>query len=246
MNYSEIRAHNPKLFWDGVGRGAIDYSNIPGLIPVGEGQPNPTITSFLGGPHPPENASFDYKSNIPIGAGGSYPKPFLSFSQRLTNANNSNLGPYARLVGFQSNSIDSIEDTCVPGVSGRFGGGFGIWGRVGVIISGSRSGELGFFAQDWYNANDGQYDAAFWSNYFDIDPSWPDKKAWWAGVSKATINAYLPNTVGVPLVKVQIAYRSPQFENADFYRGSDLGVFNDFSIDLLTVMIGTAALVRWF
>lgn len=246
MGYSLLRSSNPKLFLDAIARGNISYSKSGCSYPVGEGQPNPIITSFLGGPYAPDGSSFNYNtSSIPTGASGSYPKPFLSFSQRANNATNNFLGPYGRIVG-----TSSLDDTCVDGCeSPPYEKDEGVWGRLGVITSGSNAGELGFFFQDWYNFNDGTYDANFWSEYFELtgNDSWPDKKSWWKSASKATRQAYLVCD-GFPsssLVDVEFAYASPGFEDPGYFNGPDLSGLNNLSYQILTLMLALGALTRW-
>jgi len=245
MEYLDLGLYNPKLYLDGICRGKIPLSN---LFPLSPGNPSspPIIEGILGGPHPPENYSFDYKqtASIPLGPSGAYPKPWLSASQRLQNvANGSLIGPYARLVKYADNN-PLIPDTCTSGQkSGKCGssGGGGIWGRLGL-----GAGVLTFYPQDWYNQSEGTYNAAYWSNQFGLtgNAAWQTKKNWWASTSKATIIA---QTSFLPYedVEVEVAYASPQFDDPEYFRGLDLGVYNDFSLDLLVVMVGIAASLRW-
>lgn len=246
MGYSIFKSANPKLFLDGIARGIIPYSKSGCNYPVGEGQPNPTITSFLGGPYAPDGSSFNYNSpTVPTGASGSYPKPFLSFSQRTNNATNNFLGPYARIVG-----TSFLPDTCVEECeSFPYSPGQGVWGRLGIILSGSNAGEVGFFLQDWYNFNDGTYDAAFWSEYFELtgNDSWPDKKSWWKSASKATRTVYIACSgfSSSDMVDVEFAYAAPGFDDPGYFNGPDLSGYSNLSYQMLTLMLALGSLTRW-
>lgn len=248
MGYSLLRSSNPSLFLDGIARGSIPYERSGCGYAVGEGQPNPTITSFLGGPYGPDGSSFNFNaSTVPTGASGSYPKPFLSFSQRTNNGVNNFLGPYGRIVG-----ISQITDTCVDGCGDdqSYESGEGLWGRLGTITSGANAGETGFFLQDWYNFNDGTYGAAFWSTYFELGETeaWPDKKQWWKSTTKSTRQAYLfcSGFSSDIIVDVEFAYAAPEFDDPGYFKGPDLSGFNNLSYQILTLMLATAAIRRWF
>lgn len=247
MNFADLREHNPKLYFDGICRGKIPLSNLSPLSPGSPSQ-NPLIESFLGGPKPPENYTFNYKATIPLGPSGTYPKPWRSASQFLQDGSyGSQIGPYARFVKFVDNDL-LIPDTCVGGQkSGKCGssGGGGIWGRLGVAIGG---GSVAFYAQDWYNQSEGTYNAAYWSDYFSLtgNAAWQSKQSWWASCSKATI---IIETAFPPYrsAEIEVAYASPQFDDPEYFRGLDLAAYPDYSLDLslLTVMISVAAITRW-
>lgn len=245
MNFSDVKQHNPKLYLDGICRSKIPLSDIFPLSPGNPSSP-PIIEGILGGPHPPENYSFDYKSSIPIGPGGAYPKPWLSAAQRLQNVSyGSQIGPYARLVKYADNNI-LIPNTCTSSQkSGKCGssGGGGIWGRIGVGLGGEG---VGFYPQDWYNQSEGTYNSEYWSDYFNLtgNARWQNKKKWWASTSKATILAEATfDPFGT--VEVEVAYASPQFDDPEYFKGLDLAVYNDYSLELLTAMVAIAAAVRW-
>lgn len=246
MNFSDLRANNPKLYFDGICRGNIPLSDLSPLEP-GASSSSPFIEGFLGGPHPPENYAFDYKTNsFPSGVTGSYPKPWLSAAQRLNNASYSfQAGPYARFVKFYSGD-SNIPETCLEGQSGgKCGnsGGGGIWGRIGASTQG---GTAAFFPQDWYNQNEGTYNAAYWSNYFNLtgNGSWLSKKKWWESTSKATV--IIPTSFApYAFAEIEVAYASPQFDDPEYYRGLDLAIYNDLSLDLLVAMVSIAAVARW-
>lgn len=245
MNFSDLREHNPKLYFDGICRGNISLSSLSPLEP-GASSSSPFIEGFLGGPHPPENYTFNYKESFPSGAAGSYPKPWLSAAQRLNNASYSfQAGPYARLVKFKIGDY-GLDETCAEGqLEGKCGtsGGGGIWGRVGASSNG---GEIKFFPQDWYNQNEGTYNAAYWSNYFNLtgNGSWLSKKKWWESTSKATV--IIPTSFApYAFAEIEVAYASPQFDDPEYYRGLDLAIYNDLSLDLLVAMVSIAAVARW-
>ena len=128
MDFSTLYNHNPDLVLDGIARGDLDHEIIPGHIPVGANQPNELITSFIGGPFLPDNSSFSPNTlnGVTLGASGSYPKPFLSWGQRITNANYTYIGPYARLRRFIDSSCH--EGGCVGSPT--------VYGRLGIIPSG--------------------------------------------------------------------------------------------------------------
>jgi hypothetical protein len=248
MNFADLKEYNPKLYFDGICRGKIPLSNLNPLSPGNPSSP-PFIEGILGGPKPPENYSFDYSgNNIPIGPSGTYPKPWRSAAQFIQDGSyGSQIGPYARFVKFADNDL-LIPDTCVSGQkSGKCGssGGGGIWGRVGLGAGGD---VLAFYAQDWYNQSEGTYNAAYWSNHFNLtgNAAWQSKKSWWESCSKATIiietgfDPYRP-------AEIEVAYASPQFNDPEYYQGLDLASYPDYSLDLtlLTVMVSVAALARW-
>ena len=242
MNISAIRSSNYELFLDGITEGAIDYSHIIGLIPVGGGQPNPFITSFTGGPYLPVNNKLSTnRSNWTFGSAGNYPRPFLSFSQKLTNANYSYLGAYARLIIYYR----GILSTCINGECDREQDGTNksIWGRVGVIQSGYGVGQLGFFVQPWHPANDGTYDAAFWAERYDLEI--PDKPTWWDQCTKMTTTAILFNDPYKETCLVEVAFQNLQFDDKQYYKGEPLSSIQDGTLGLLPQLVGIASLVGW-
>jgi hypothetical protein len=246
MDLSDLKAQNPKLYFDAICRGKIPLSDIGPLTPGSISQ-FPLIESILGGPKPPENYTFDYKGNIPIGPSGAYPKPWRSAGQFIQDGSyGSSIGPYARFVRFVDNQYD-IPDTCVKnqndGKCGGSSGSGGIWGRLGIGAGGNI---LGFRAQDWYNQNEGTYNAAYWSNYFGFsgNAAWQSKRDWWASTSKATVIAQVQFSPYAN-AEIEVAYGSPQFDDPEYFRGLDLSVYPDFSLELLTAMVAIAAAVRW-
>ena len=46
MNYSELKLANPRLFWDGVCRGEISYSEGDALV-TGDAAKTPLLRDFL-------------------------------------------------------------------------------------------------------------------------------------------------------------------------------------------------------
>lgn len=240
MNFNTLYEHNPDLVLDGIRRGTLDIEIVPGHIPVGDGQPNEFITAFLGGPYLPDNSAFSPNtlSGLSFGGGGNYPKPFLSFSQKVTNANYSYLGPYARLVKF-------LDSTCVEDPDDPCNGSIQLYGRLGVIPSGLGMGNYGFFFQPWYGFDDGQYGPEFWSERSNLDPPIPSKSDWWNQCSKTTVLARLYNHPNRPWALVEIAYQYLNFDADQYFKGPDVRGLGDASLDLLVVMTALAAAVRW-
>jgi len=240
---SSLFGSNPDLLLDGISRGQIGIGEIDGVIPVGAGQPNPFITSFLGGPHLPQNNPLNPNtlSGLSFGGGGYYPKPFLSYSQKITSANYSYIGPYARFVRFVNSNCDrDAKSGCEGGSSGE------IYGRLGIIPNGLGSGSYGFFLSPWNSETiDGQYNAGFWSERFALDPEIPDKPTWWDQCSKTTILARFYNHPSRPFCEIEIAYDNIQFDDDRYFRGEDVNGLADSSLDLLVVMVGIAAAMRW-
>lgn len=239
---SELFALNPDLLLDGISRGQIGTGKVSGAIPVGAGQPNPMITSFLGGPYPPQNSPFNPNtlSGLSFGGGGNYPRPFLSFSQKNTSALYSYIGPYARFIKF-------VHSKCDPDSLGCDGGDGGdVYGRFGIIPDGLGSGSYGFFISPWNSVTiDGQYNAEFWSERFNIDPKMPDKPTWWDQCSKTTVIARLYNHPARPFCEIEIAYDNLEFDDDRYFPGEDINGLANNSLDLLVVMVGIAALTRW-
>ncbi len=241
MDFNTLYEINPDLVLDGIVKEDLDDSIIPGHIPVGPNQPNEIVTSFVGGPYLPDNSAFNPNtlSGVTFGASGSYPKPFLSYGQRLTNANYSYLGPYAKIKKF-------IDSTCEvnAGLSGCSGNP-GISGRLGIIPSGIGMAQYGFFYSPWINHDDGYYGPAFWSERSNLDPPIPTKSEWWDQCSKTTVLARLYNHPLRPWVIVEIAYQYTNFDADQYFKGPDATSLGDASLDMLVVMAGIAAAVRW-
>jgi hypothetical protein len=242
MNILALRAHNSELFFDGITEGAIDYSYIRGVLPVGGGQPNPMITSFTGGPYLPVNNKLSTNRNTwTYGSAGNYPRPFLSFSQKLTNANYSYLGAYARLISYHLGSLSKcINDECELKQDGT---DKSIWGRVGVIQSGYGIGQLGFFAQPWYLANDGTYDAAFWAERYTLEI--PDKPTWWDQCTKLTTTVIFFNDVYRETCVIEVAFQNLQFDDKQYYKGEPLHSIQDGTLGLLPQLVGLASAIGW-
>jgi hypothetical protein len=238
MNFDIIKTNNFELFLDGISTGNIPVGQLGGNLQVGAGQPNPTITSFTGGPYlPVANALPKNLAGMSYGATGNYSRPFLSVSQYLNNGTYNYVGVYARLVRykreFTSTCIDSnCEDTQGDNVSKQ------IWGRVGTILSGLYSGQLGFYAQDWYNVDDGTYDAAFWTTHYepDIDPPIPNKQQWWNQCSKATVRVRFVNDPLRSFADVEVALNNVSSTSPQYYQAEDLSVFNLGSVQLYNLL----------
>jgi hypothetical protein len=121
---SQLLEANPPLFWDAVAKGRISGSALSTAIsnvglnqslPVGEKQPSP----LLGFPRYLPNTMEISKqpSSWLFGSSDNYPRPFTSFSQEITTANNI-LGPYAKITGggIQLNST-SFQNPFNPPIS---------------------------------------------------------------------------------------------------------------------------------
>ena len=255
--FADVKAKNPRLFYDGVARGKISYSEIDGIYP---GNNPTTADTWVGGPHAPEPYSFDPDTENPLGASGYYPKPWLGYAQRLTNANYTYLGGYAKMIGWADGDCSGNEceevSLCCTGEesdSSKYTDGFiGIWGRLGVVQSGSQAGGLGFYPMDWQTDTDyselgylGANSAAYWNNHFDLSGNglWQSKEDWWAACSKKVVTRFLGNT-GIK-VRVQVAVGMIPFDDPEYWRGMDLATTADYSFDLLIAMVGIAVAMRW-
>jgi hypothetical protein len=239
MNYSELESANPKLFWDGICRRSIPYSQGEGLNPGGV-VTNPFAEEFVRGPFAPINAPFDPNGNIPIGGGTNYPKPWRSYAQKNSDASHSiNVGPFARLVKIPDTIY--ITDTCV-GESGPCGGvDGGIWGRLGVVSSSQNL--LAFRAMDWYNQDEGNFGTEYYNNLNGTE--WLTWKKWWDSASKATVNATWVNPGLDFVVEVEVAYDTPDIGDDDYFPGQNLNGVANASYDLLVGMVAIAAAARW-
>ncbi len=239
MNFNTLYKYNPDLVLDGIANGPLDYTLIPGHIPVGPNQPNEFVTSFVGGPYLPDNSSFNPNtlSGLSLGGGGSYPKPFLSFGQKVTNANYSYIGPYARLKRFVDSTCVSTTENC-PGNPN-------LYGRLGVIPDGIGMSQWGFFYSPWYIHDDGDYGPEFWSERYNLEPPIPTKSQWWDQCSKTTVLARLYNHPLRPWAIVEVAYQYTDFDDEQYFKGPDAGTLPDASLDLLVVFVGLAAALRW-
>jgi len=241
MEYSKVKTYNPRLFWDGICRGEIPYSEANALS-TGPSAQTPLVENILGGPYAPIVAAFDPNGNsIPIGASDEYPKPWRSAGQRLQDGSyGSQIGPFARLVKLPDSPV-VFENTCANGNTPPQCGGSlgGIYGRIGL----SSNGVLAFRAQPWYNQEEGTYNTAYWNNQYGIE--WITWKQWWDSASKATITCEWEDIFGNPLVQVEVAYSIPDLGDATYWPGPSLGAVGDASYDLLVAMVGIAVAVRW-
>ena len=247
MSYEKLRIANPKLFFDGVSKGLIPYTSMPEILEVGSPVSSSLVEGFLGGPHPPEAYTFDPYVGVPFGGSGAYPKPWRSAAQKLQDdVYTASIGPYAKMVGVtdcaQNASSGCINDTCADSQSPS-SVPTGIYGRLGLILTGGLSGQVGFNPQNWYDQDQGYYDADYWSDQFELEGSarWLSKQDWWESATKTVISVWY----GSIKVDVEVATSVKSFDNPDYYRGLDLSIYNDYSLDLLFVMVSVAAATRW-
>ena len=264
FNYDELEESNPELFWDGVGRGKIPVSEISSLS-MGTGVTSQFAEQFVGGPHEPYGATFDYTSQNPIGGSGVYPRPWLSYSQKQNNNTYTYAGAYGRMIGFKKDNCSGsgcIESKCC-GSEGdsdpsQYNPSFeGIWGRMGIVLSGTGINERAFMPQNWHEA-DGPAavnTVDFWNDVFEFGDGqrWPSKQDWWGNNTKAIVggpteDVWLCNASGASLgqkVKIQVVYGAPAFDHPGYFRGAWLGAMNALSVSMLDVMVALAAVRRW-
>ena len=265
MDYSEFKSNNQKLFFDGMARGIIPLSQSGATLAWGDNASAPFIENLLGGPYAPESNSFDPDSGIPLGISGGYPKPWMSYSQRTNQANYTYAGPFARMIGLvtcqegENSYLDNCSDeTCTPDqitkppfAQQAIGDGAGIWGRVGVILNGPDAGSAAFYPQNWNitASESGTRNAEFWNNHYGFtgNSQWTDRPSWWDEAEKETIVVYAPPNLvlGSPLIEVEVATAFLDFTSVKYYKGSALHSVPGFSVTMLSVMIGAAALTRW-
>ena len=120
MDYQLLWKYNKRLYFDGVARGNIPFSDLStnlsdGVLQWGNNASSPMIEGFMGGPFPPDGSSFpkpsdNSMSNIGLGESGAYPKPWRSAAQRNNQLVYTNAGPYAVLKGFVHGSGDNEID----------------------------------------------------------------------------------------------------------------------------------------
>ena len=242
MEISDLKAYNPRLFWDGVCRGAIPYSEA-GALATGSAVTNPIAEGFLNGPKPPEESSYNPLTTDIIGPGSGYPKPWRSGGQFAQNGTyGSQIGPYARLAKLPEGNYTAFPNTCTDDYPDQCGGGNGggIYGRLG-IGDGTR---LGFRAQDWYNQDEGTYDTAYWNIQNDTD--WLTWKKWWDGATKTTIPViwYVSPTLAL-FADAEVAHDTPDIGDTNYFPGPNLNGVANASYDLLTGMLATAIVARW-
>lgn len=234
MNLESLKLHNFELLLSGISEGEIPLSALGDVLEVGVGQPNEIVTGIVGGPHMPEQNPLPKDlTGMSYGASGYYPKPFLSIQQRFNNGVYTHIGAYAKLIKYKKPYTSTcIDDECGDDqfVSQE------IWGRVGTLLTGSYSGQLGFYAQNWYNVNDGAYDAAFWTNHSSIDPPIPDKQQWWDQCTKSTIKVRFANDPLYEFAVVEVAIDNLQPASDQYFKADDLNIFQDGSLQLLPII----------
>ncbi len=248
MDLSNLKQTNHRQYWDLVASGKLSYSGSGALV-WGNPVTNLFAESLLSGPNAPDYRSIAEPTNgsapSQFAESGAYPKPWRSAAQKLQNANYTNVGPYAALIGWSTSDEDTIcdfknkEDNIKP---------YRLWGRFGVATSGPNSGQGAFFPQDWYSPSEGTYNAHYFNNYFSeqgnpLNPEWQLRKDWWGSITKKTIITRFENT-GI-LCKIEVGYKFSDIGDADYFPGLDLGVYNDFSLDILVAMTALAAITRW-
>tara|TARA_B100000085_G_scaffold255420_1_gene255231 strand:- start:306 stop:1049 length:744 start_codon:yes stop_codon:yes gene_type:complete len=235
MDYNNLKTHNYELFLDGVSTGNIAVGEIGGNLAVGNPQPSPMITGFVGGPYfPVANKLPKNLAGMTYGSTGNYSRPYLSVNQYFNNGVYNYVGVYAKLVRYKK----PLTSTCITEKCGddQFVKQE-IWGRVGTIMSGAYSGQLGFYAQDWYNVNDGPYDAAFWSNNNNppINPPIPDKQKWWDQCTKATVRVRFQNDPLREFADVEVALDNLSSTSDEYFNADDLTSLQDGSLQLLPI-----------
>ena len=248
MDLYDLKQNNPRQYWDLVASGKLTYTEA-GALAWGNPVSSLLAESFLSGPNAPDYRAIAEPTNgsapASLAESGAYPKPWRSAAQKLQNANYTNVGPYAALIGWSTSDEDTIcdlknkEDNIKP---------VRLWGRFGIATSGPNSGEGAFFPQDWYSPSEGTYNANYWNTYFaenqnPLNPEWQLRKDWWESITKKTIITKFENT-GV-LCKIEVAYKFLDISDLEYFPGLDLGVYNDFSLDILVAMTALAAVVRW-
>lgn len=238
MNNNDVKDNNPRTFYDGVCREVFSYSDINGLN-LGNVVTSPITESFLGGPHPPVAVSFDPNSTPPIGPNDTYPKPWRSAQQRLTELSNGSLiGPFARLIKIPE--TEYFKSTCCNEVLKVCGGeGYGLWGRIGI-------GDgllLGFRSQGWYVQGEGTYNTAYYNGNYATN--WPTWKDWWDNATKTIIEARWETVPGSPIVEVEVAYEDLGPGDGGYFPAPNLSGTANASYDLLVGMIALAALTRF-
>jgi len=245
MNINTLYASNQQLFWSGIGNSKIPYSSAPDNLVWGNPVSNLFTESLLNGPNPPDYRSIEKPTNgsapTQFAESGAYPKPWRSAAQKIQNANYTNVGPYAAMIGVDGKNLCCSADD--PGKSAR------VYGRFGIATSGPNIGEGAFFPQDWYNPSEGTYDAEYWNTYFEenqppgLDPKWQLRQDWWGSISKYTIKSKIGNT-GRDCT-IEVAYKFLDIGDVEWYPGLDLSPYPDYSLDILVAMVALAAVVRW-
>jgi len=237
LTKAQLKQFNPKLFYDGVCRGKISYSDA-GALQTGNTVTSLLIEGILGGPHGQENAYYNPLTTDIIGAGTGYPKPWRSAGQKLQDQSyGSSIGPFARIVSSTINTppfntcIDECEDTSEPCSKG-------IFGRIGI----GDGNHLGFRAQPWYDQAEGTYNTAYWQSQ---GANWDTWKDWWDNCTKTTITCIWEDIPGSPEVQVEVAngYLGPNDDG--YFGGPNLNGLASASYDLLIGMIALAAFIRW-
>lgn len=238
LTKSQLKQFNPKLFYDGVCRGKISYSEAGALTP-GNVVTNTLVEGLLGGPHAQENSGYNPLTTDIIGAGTGYPKPWRSASQKLQDQSyGSTIGPFARILSSTidtppfNSCIDECEDTSDPCNKG-------IFGRIGI----GDGNHLGFRAQNWYGQAEGTYNTEYWQNQ---GANWDTWKDWWDNCTKTTITCIWEDIPGNPEVQVEVANDYIDIGDDDYFPGLNGRVYADASLDLLVAMVALAVFVsRW-
>ena len=241
MELSDLKQNNPRQYYDLVASGKISYSSA-GALTWGAPVTNAFAEGFLGGPFPPDYRAIaepsDFSTPTTFAESGAYPKPWRSYAQRTQNANYTNVGPYAALVGWSDtesicdikNKEDNIKATR-------------LWGRWGIATSGPNVGQGAFFMQDWYTPSEGTYNAHYYNSQSSPDPEWQLRVDWWNSITKKTIFTRFENT-GLTC-QIEVAYKHLEFDDVGYYQGPDISGVADNSYDLLVAMVSIAVLARW-
>lgn len=242
MELSDLKQNNPRQYYDLVASGKIPYSSA-GALTWGNRVTSTITEGILGGPHSPDYQSIvepsDFATPTTLAESGRYPKPWRSAAQKLQNANYTNIGPYAALVGWSdADTICDVKNKENNVKAKR------LWGRWGVATSGPNSGQGAFFMQDWYTPSEGVYNAHYFNeNYEGLDPEWQLRVDWWESITKKTIFTRFQNTGTI--CQIEVAYQYLNIGDDGYFPGIDLSVYADYSLDLLVAMVALAAAARW-
>ena len=237
----DLLNYNPELLFDAIARGYVDASVIPGVLDVGQKQPNPTVAGIAGmTPQAPVKGTihptvfsgvFDYPR---------YPQPYNSWSQGITNETY-HLGPYASIPKL----IIAVEDgggNCfdIPEWKGESPDIVQpLYGRLAILTSGTHAGDVAFFIQPWHDFDDTPYNT---NDGTATGVPFQSKAEWWRGAVKSTAIVRFAHLSNHPKVYAEVAYSASEFGDVSYYPGPDLGSQADGIVELANVLTATAAI----